>query len=89
MNIQEVVFHEIERIAREDGKAYPTLQLSMGLSETGIDSLGMAKLVTYLEDLIGVDPFTLEGDIIFPATLGDLISLYERAFATHDRDGVA
>ena len=47
--------------------------------DSGLDSLGIAILVTRLEDTLGLDPFT-DSDITSPpVTLGDFIQLYEHA----------
>ena len=45
---------------------------------TGLDSLGFAVLVTRLELTLGYDPFTLMTDAVYPRTLAEFVSVYER-----------
>jgi hypothetical protein len=51
------------------------------LLESGLDSLCIAVLVANLDDQLELDPFSVEGDVVFPVTLGDFIKLYEHAAA--------
>lgn len=53
------------------------------LLETGLDSLGFAILITRLESELGYDPFTLDDEAYYPATLGDFVGYYEK-FAPSD-----
>ena len=47
----------------------------------GSNSLCIAVLVANLDDQLELDPFSGEGDVVFPVTLGDFIKLYENAAA--------
>jgi hypothetical protein len=58
----------------------------MVLLDSGLDSLGLAILVTKLEDSLGVDPFTDSDITVPPITLGDFIQLYEHAGKSRDLD---
>ena len=49
------------------------------LPESGLDSLCFAILVARLEGDLGVDPFTVSEELIFPVTLGDFVGLYDHA----------
>src|ERR1700685_843956 len=61
------------------GKVLPPLTDELAMLDSGLDSLGIAVLVTRLEDTLGLDPFT-DSDITSPpVTLGDFIQLYEHA----------
>jgi acyl carrier protein len=78
MSIRAAVISEIERI-RGGSRARPPLTEDLVLLESGLDSLGVAILVTRLEDNLGLDPFTESEITSPPVTLGDFIRLYENA----------
>jgi hypothetical protein len=44
-----------------------------------LDSLCFAIIVTRLETVLGVDPFSENNDAPFPVNLGELIHFYENA----------
>ena len=48
------------------------------LLESGLDSLGFAILVAQLEEDLGYDPFVLMDEPVYPKTLGEFVSIYER-----------
>lgn len=48
------------------------------LLETGLDSLGFARLVAHLEDELGYDPFGLMEEPFYPRTLRELVGIYEK-----------
>jgi acyl carrier protein len=77
---------EIQQIAGEHKKNLPPLTPDLVLMESGLDSLGIAILVTRLEETLGFDPFTESDDIFYPVTLGDLIKFYETAAKSRDVD---
>jgi acyl carrier protein len=79
MSIKAAVISEIEQIRRGSEKSLPPLTDDLLLLESGLDSLGVAILVTRLEDTLGVDPFNELEVSSPPVTLGDLIRLYENA----------
>jgi acyl carrier protein len=78
MSIKAAVISEIEQI-RGPESTRPPLTDDLVLLESGLDSLGVAVLVTRLEDNLGLDPFTESEITSPPVTLGDLIRLYENA----------
>ncbi len=79
MSIKETVISQLEQIGGASGKALPPLTDDLVLLDLGLDSLGIAILVTRLEDTLGLDPFT-ESDITAPpVTLGEFIGIYENA----------
>jgi hypothetical protein len=45
----------------------------------GLDSLCFAIIVSRLETVLGVDPFTENEDAPFPVKLGEFIRFYENA----------
>lgn len=47
------------------------------LLDTGLDSLGLAVLVTRLETTLGYDPFSLMTEASYPRTLEEFITIYD------------
>jgi hypothetical protein len=79
MSIRSTVLSLIEQVAGEQKITLPPLLDTLVLSDSGLDSLGFAILVTRLEDTLGFDPFTASDDVYFPVTLGDFVRVYENA----------
>ena len=48
------------------------------LLESGLDSLGFAILVARLEEEYGVDPFMIMEEPIYPRTLIEFVSIYNK-----------
>ncbi len=76
-NFKDEITNQFQQVAREQDKRLAPLTDSLNLLDTGLDSLCFAILVTRLEDLLGVDPFTSSEDAVFPVTFGDFVSFYE------------
>jgi hypothetical protein len=70
---------EMQKVADEQAKRLAPLSDDLVLLDSGLDSLCFAVLVARLEDKLGLDPFTASDDVAFPVTLGDFVSVYERA----------
>jgi len=68
---------QMTQVAREHGKTLAPLHDDLVLLDSGLDSLGFAVLVARLEDTLGIDPFTIADDAMFPVTLGDFVKVYE------------
>lgn len=79
MPVRDQVLHVFQEVAQEQGKALRPLSDSLGLSETGLDSLCLAIIVARLEDRLGNDPFSAADGDAFPVTVGEFIHLYEAA----------
>jgi acyl carrier protein len=79
MAIRETIFTHIEAIRSAKGKTSPTLADELALLDSGLDSLGIAILVTRLEDELGIDPFSDPALTSPPVTLGDFVRVYEHA----------
>ena len=47
--------------------------------DTGLDSLCFAIIVSRLESVLGVDPFSKNEDAPFPVNLREFVSFYENA----------
>lgn len=48
------------------------------LLESGLDSLGFAILVARLEEELGYDPFSIMDEPVYPRTLGEFVSIYQK-----------
>lgn len=79
MSTKATVISEIERIRNGSGDRLPPLTEETPLIESGLDSLGLAILVTRLEDMLGKDPFTESEVGSPPVTVGDFIRVYDSA----------
>ena len=79
MPLCDRIFAVIQEVAQEQGKILPPLSASLGLADTGLDSLCLAIIVACLEDRLGIDPFSAADGDRFPTTLGDFVQLYEAA----------
>jgi hypothetical protein len=81
MNVRSEVVTQFKQVAQEQGKRLAPLTDGLELLNSGLDSLCFAILVSRLEDVLGVDPFTASEDVLFPITFGDFVSSYENAAA--------
>jgi acyl carrier protein len=79
MSIRTSVISQLEEIRRASKKPLLPLTDDLVLLDSGLDSLGLAILVTRLEDTLGLDPFTDSDITVPPVTLGEFIGLYEHA----------
>ena len=79
MTIRAAVFSQIEQMRGPSKGDLPPLSDSLVLLDSGLDSLGIAVLVTRLEDALGLDPFTESEITSPPVTLGEFIRVYEDA----------
>jgi acyl carrier protein len=77
MSVRLRIYSAMQQIAEEQKIALPPLVDDLSLHETGFDSLAFAILVARLEDDLGVDPFTMAEDAVFPLTVGDFVRAYE------------
>jgi Phosphopantetheine attachment site len=77
MSVRSTIFSAMQQIAAEQKISLPPLEDDLSLHETGFDSLAFAILVARLEDELGVDPFTIAEDVVFPLTVGDFVRAYE------------
>jgi acyl carrier protein len=79
MTVKSTVTSEICEVAKEQGVTITQLPDSVNLTESGLDSLGLAIVVVRLEDKLGVDPFRASQDVSFPVTVADFVKAYEDA----------
>ena len=86
MSIRSTVISLLQQIAEQGQKTLPPLTDDLVLLDSGLDSLAIAILVARLEETLGLDPFTESDDVSYPVTLGDFISLYEKAAKSREHD---
>lgn len=79
MNVRTEIFGEIKRVAQEQDQRLGPLSDELPLLDLGLDSLCFAILVSRLEAVLGVDPFSENEDAPFPVNLGDFVRFYEAA----------
>jgi acyl carrier protein len=79
MQVRDAVVARFVEIARQQDRSLVPLADEILLASTGLDSLCFAIIVARLEDELGVDPFVTADE--FPMTLGEFVSIYERALA--------
>ena len=76
MIVRSEVENQFLKVARDHQKQLPPLTDDLFLLESGLDSLCFAVIVTRLEDVLGVDPFSANSSL-FPVTYGEFVKLYE------------
>jgi acyl carrier protein len=79
MSIRSEVVAQIHQVAREQDKRLAPLADDLALLDSGLDSLCFAIIVSRLEDVLGIDPFSTGEETGFPVTLGEFIRFYENA----------
>jgi acyl carrier protein len=68
-------FHEAYS-SQHEGAPAPEITDDTILLESGLDSLGLAIVVTRLEEELGYDPFSLSPDAYYPRTFGEFVDFY-------------
>jgi hypothetical protein len=76
--LNKIISIAILEIAESRGINVCSLNSNTILLESGLDSLGFAILVARLEEELGYDPFSIMDVAIYPHTLGEFVSIYER-----------
>jgi hypothetical protein len=79
MDIRTKVIETIKAVAAENNQRLGPLDDGGRLLEIGVDSLCMASVIAMLDDDLAVDPFGSGNDVMIPATVGDLIQVYQSA----------
>ena len=79
--IRTKIVAAMKQIADEQKVSLPELQDDLLLNETGFDSLAFAILVARLEDELGMDPFSISEEAIYPVTIGDFFRAYQSVHA--------
>ena len=79
MSVRSEILDQFKQVADEQDMPLGPLSDEMPLLNLGLDSLCFAILVSRLEIVLGVDPFSENTDAPFPVTLGEFIRFYEHA----------
>ena len=79
MSVRSEILDQFKHVAHEQEKRLGLLCDELPLLDSGLDSLCFAILVSRLESVLGVDPFSTNTDTPFPVRLGDFIRCYENA----------
>jgi hypothetical protein len=79
MTIRSEILDQFQQVAQEQDKRLGPLCDELPLLDSGLDSLGFAILVSRLEIVLGVDPFSENTEAPFPVKLGEFIRYYENA----------
>ena len=79
VSIRADVLDQIRQVATEQGMRLAPLADELPLLDLGLDSLCFAILVSRLETVLGVDPFSENEGAPFPVNLGEFIRFYENA----------
>ena len=79
MSVRSEILDQFKQVADEQDKRLEPLSDELPLLDTGLDSLCFAILVSRLESVLGVDPFSDNHDAPFPVNVGEFIRFYESA----------
>ena len=79
MTVRSEIVAQFKQVALEQDRRLAPLTDNLALLDSGLDSLCFAIVVTRLESLLNVDPFSTSEDGRFPVTFGEFISFYENA----------
>lgn len=79
MNVRSEILDQFKQVADEQDKQLGPLSDDSPLLSLGLDSLCFAILVSRLESVLGVDPFSENEDAPFPVNLGEFVRFYENA----------
>jgi Phosphopantetheine attachment site len=79
MTVSDSVLAVFRKVAADQGQRLMPLTDDLRLTDSGLDSLAFAIVVSSLEEMLNVDPFGGADWVEFPVTLGDFIRLYDRS----------
>ena len=79
MNVRSKILDQFKQVAQEQDMRLAPLADELPLLDLGLDSLCFAIIVSRLETVLGVDPFSENEDAPFPVNLGEFIRFYENA----------
>jgi hypothetical protein len=79
MSVRSQILDEFKQVADEQDKQLGPLSDESPLLTLGLDSLCYAIIVSRLEIVLGVDPFSQNEDAPFPVNLGEFVRFYENA----------
>jgi acyl carrier protein len=79
MTVRDTIISVFKQVAADQGRTLAPLSDDLRLTESGLDSLSFAIVVTTLEDSLGIDPFNSAEWVDFPVTLANFVDLYDHA----------
>jgi acyl carrier protein len=79
MSTRSQILDVFKQVAKEQDKQLGPLSDELPLLDTGLDSLCFAIIVSRLETMLGVDPFSQDDGAPCPMTIGEFVGLYEKA----------
>jgi acyl carrier protein len=79
MSVRSDILDQFKQVAHEQDMRLGPLSDDSPLLSLGLDSLCFAIIVSRLETVLGVDPFSENEDAPFPVNLGEFIRFYENA----------
>ena len=79
MSIRSEILAQFNQVAKEQDKRLVSLADNLELMDSGLDSLCFAIIVSRLEDVLGIEPFSTAEEVGFPRTVGEFINFYENA----------
>jgi hypothetical protein len=79
MSVRTEILDQFKQVAHEQDMRLGPLSDELPLLHSGLDSLCFAIIVSRLETVLGVDPFSDSKAAPFPVNLGDFIRFYENA----------
>jgi acyl carrier protein len=77
MSIRSDILDQFKQVADEQERQLAPLSDELPLLESGLDSLCFAIIVSRLENVLGVDPFSENESAPFPVNLGEFIRFYD------------
>jgi acyl carrier protein len=77
MSVRSEILDQFKQVAHEQDMQLAPLSDELPLLNSGLDSLCFAIIVSRLESVLGVDPFSESEDAPFPVNLGEFIRFYE------------
>jgi hypothetical protein len=79
MSVRSEILDQLKQVASDQDQQLAPLCDELPLLNSGLDSLSFAILVSRLELVLDVDPFSEASDAPFPVNLGQFIRSYENA----------
>jgi acyl carrier protein len=77
--VRATVHREIRALLQDTDRSVPEFSGDEGLTDLGLTSLLLARLIVQLETEFGVDPFAEEHDVFDARTVDALVGVYEQA----------
>jgi acyl carrier protein len=79
MTVRSEIESQFKYVAKEHDKRLALLTDDLELVDSGLDSLCFAVVIVRLEAALGIDPFSVSEDSVFPVTFGEFVKFYENA----------